>query len=90
MKTLAAVLTALVAALAIGAAQADADGVAYGINDNAGLYEAGGSNFWSTMLGLGLTTNTITLRYDETTATGLDPTDAADLRPRWPPPGRRV
>ncbi len=79
MKKLAAVLTALVVALAIGAATARADSVSFGVNDNAGLYEAGGSNFWTTMLGRGLTTNTITLRFDETTETGLGLTDAADL-----------
>ena len=79
MKTPVAVLAALVVALAIGAAPSGADSVSFGINDNTGLYEDGGSTFWSTMLGLGLTTNTITLRFDETTASGLDPTDAADL-----------
>ncbi len=81
MRRLAAALSALVAALAFGAARATADGVAFGVNDNAGLYEAGTGPFWDTMTGLGLTTNTITLRWDETAAHGVDPTDAADLAP---------
>jgi hypothetical protein len=79
MRRLAAASVALVAALAFGAAQASADGVAFGVNDNAGLYEDGTGPFWDTMTGLGLTTNTITIRWDETAADGLDPTDEADL-----------
>ena len=79
MKSGLAAAAALVAALALGAAQASADGVSWGVNDNAGLYEAGEGAFWDTMLGLGLTTNTITLRFDETTADGLNPVDAEDL-----------
>jgi hypothetical protein len=79
MRRLLATTLALVAALAFGAAGASADGVAFGVNDNAGLYENGSGPFWSTMTDLGLTTNTITLRWDETAVGGLAPTDAADL-----------
>ena len=81
MKRIIAALTVLVAALAFGAARAAADGVVFGINDNMGLYEDGTGPFWDTMTGLALTTNTITLRWDETTIDGLDPTDKADLAP---------
>jgi len=81
MKRLATALTVLVGALGLGASQAAANGVAFGVNDNAGLYEAGTGPFWDTMTGLGLTTNTITLRWDETTPDGLNPTDRVDLAP---------
>jgi hypothetical protein len=81
MKRLATALILLVAVLGLGAGQAAANGVAFGVNDNAGLYERGSGPFWQTMAGLGLTTNTITLRWDETLPSGLDPTSAADLAP---------
>ena len=81
MKRLVAAVTVLVAALAFGAARAAADGVLFGINDNSGLYEGGTGPFWDTMTGLALTTNTITLRWDEKSVDGLDPTDEADLAP---------
>jgi hypothetical protein len=81
MKPFAAAIVVLVVSLAFGAARAGADGVSFGVNDNAGLYEAGTGPFWDTMTGLGLTTNTITLRFDETTTDGLDPADKADLGP---------
>lgn len=81
MKRLATALIVLVAVLGLGAARAWANGVAFGVNDNAGLYERGSGPFWQTMAGLGLTTNTITLRWDETLPGGLDPTAAADLAP---------
>ena len=61
MKRLTAVTSALVVALSFGAHRAAADGISWGVNDNAGLYEDGDTVFWNTMLGLGLTTNTITL-----------------------------
>jgi len=79
MKRLVAATAALVAALSFGAARATADGISWGVNDNAGLYEDGDSVFWNTMLGLGLTTNTITLRFDETTESGLSAIDEQTL-----------
>ncbi|HST17052.1 MAG TPA: hypothetical protein VLK36_05245 [Gaiellaceae bacterium] len=79
MKRLLAATAALVAALSFGAARASADGISWGVNDNAGLYEDGDTVFWNTMLGLGLTTNTITLRFDETTESGLSAIDEQDL-----------
>jgi hypothetical protein len=79
MHRLVAALAVLVLALALGASRASADGVSWGVNDNTGLYEAGGDTFWSTMDNLGLTTNTITLRWDETLPGGLSPADAGDL-----------
>jgi len=81
MKRLATALTVLVGVLGLAASQAAANGVAFGVNDNAGLYEAGTGPFWDTMTGLGLTTNTITLRFDETIPGGLNPTDQRDLAP---------
>ena len=79
MQRVAAALAALVIALVVGASRASADGVSWGVNDNTGLYEAGGDTFWSTMQNLGLTTNTITLRWDETMPGGLGSADAQDL-----------
>jgi hypothetical protein len=79
MKRLTAATAALVAALSFGAANASADGISWGVNDNAGLYEDGDTVFWNTMLGLGLTTNTITLRFDETTESGLSAIDEQTL-----------
>ncbi|HEY7398482.1 MAG TPA: hypothetical protein VH538_09285 [Gaiellaceae bacterium] len=81
MRRLLAATTVAVAALAFGAAQAGADGVAFGVNDNAGLYEHGTGPFWDTLTELGLTTNTITLRWDETMPDGLAPADRAYLGP---------
>jgi hypothetical protein len=81
MQMLVAALAALVTALVLGASQARADDVSWGVNDNAGLYEGGGDRFWSTMDRLGLTTNTITLRWDETVKGGLSPSDAENLPP---------
>ena len=81
MKRLVAAVTVLVAALAFGAARAAADGVLFGINDDGGLYEGGTGPFLDTMTGLALTMNTITLRWDEKSVGGLDPTYEADLAP---------
>ena len=79
MKPFLATATVLLAVLAAGATRAAADGVTWGVNDNAGLYEHGDGAFWDTLRALGLTTNTITLRFDETTADGLSDVDAEDL-----------
>jgi len=90
MKRLATALTVLVGVLGLAASQAAANGVAFGVNDNAGLYEAGTGPFWDTMTGLGLTTNTITLRFDETIPGGLNPTDQMISRRPSPPRPRRA
>ena len=79
MKRLIAATAALVAALSCGAVRAQADSISWGMNDNAGLYARADVAFWETMLSLGLTTNTITLRWDETAESGLSPVDAEDL-----------
>ena len=79
MKRLIAATAALLVALSFGAVRASADSISWGVNDNAGLYERADGSFWETMLSRGLTTNTITLRWDETTDSGLSPVDAEDL-----------
>ena len=79
MQRVSAALAVFVIALAFGASRASGDGVSWGVNDNTGLYEDGGDMFWSTMQSLGLTTDTITLRWDETMRGGLSTVDAMDL-----------
>ncbi len=80
IKVLAA-LAACVAALGLGAATASADNITWGVNDDAGKYERGDGPFWSTLLGVGMTSNTVTVRWDETSATGFDGNDADFLAP---------
>ncbi len=74
-RALAAFAAALVA-LSIAAA-ASADNIVWGVNDDAGKYEHGQGPFWSTLLGVGMTSDTMTLHWDETTATGFEGDDAA-------------
>jgi hypothetical protein len=71
-KVFAALATCMVAIGLGGAATASADGITWGVNDDAGKYENGVGVFWTTLLGVGMTSNTITLRWDETTADGFD------------------
>jgi hypothetical protein len=77
LKKLAAASAALVAALGIGVSSAWADGVAFGVNDNAGLY--GNAQFWTLLKGENMSVNTIILRWDETTADGFTAADASFL-----------
>jgi hypothetical protein len=79
-KVLAA-LAACVAALGLGAANASADNITWGVNDDAGKYEKGAGPFWTTLLGVGMTSNTVTLRWDESSATGFDGNEAEFLAP---------
>jgi hypothetical protein len=79
-KVLAA-LAACVAALGLGAANASADNITWGVNDDAGKYEKGAGPFWTTLLGVGMTSNTVTLRWEETSATGFDGNEAEFLAP---------
>src|SRR6185437_9422915 len=67
--------------LAFGAARASADNITWGVNDDAGKYEKGDGPFWSTLLGVGMASNTFTLRWDETSATGFSGNDADFLAP---------
>jgi hypothetical protein len=49
-----------------GVAQAGAENVIFGVNDDAGKYEEGTGPFWSTLRGVGMTQNVMTVRWDET------------------------
>jgi len=76
VKKFVAALAASVAVLGMGAATASADNITWGVNDDAGKYENGVGPFWTTLLGVGMTSDTITLRWDETSATGFDGSEA--------------
>ena len=71
MKRL-AVLAALFALLGAGAAGASADSIVWGVNDDAGKYENGDGPFWTTLRTVGMTSDSMTLRWDETSATGFE------------------
>lgn len=79
MKRL-AVLAALFALLGVGAAGASADSIVWGVNDDAGKYEHGDGPFWTTLLTVGMTSDSMTLRWDESSATGFEG-DEADFLP---------
>jgi hypothetical protein len=79
MRSLAALL-ALAAALGLCGA-APADDIVWGVNDDAGKYELGDSTFWTTLRGVGLTSDTMTVRWDETADDGFDGNDAQLLGP---------
>jgi hypothetical protein len=81
LKKVPAVLTAIVALWCLGAAPAWADGIVWGANDDTGKYQPADGPFWTTLLGVGMTSNTITLRWNEATATGFDGGEQAFLAP---------
>ena len=81
MKKFLAALAAGVAVLGLGAATASADNITWGVNDDAGKYEKGVGAFWSTLLGVGMTSDTITLRWDETSASGFEGSEADFVAP---------
>ena len=66
MKRALAALAALAAASTLGVAQAGAENVIFGVNDDAGKYEEGEGPFWTTLRSVGLTQNVMTVRWDET------------------------
>ena len=74
-------MAVLVTALGLGAARASADNITWGVNDDAGKYEKGVGAFWGAMTSVGMTSNTVTLRWDETSATGFDGTEADFVAP---------
>jgi hypothetical protein len=76
-----AALAAALAALGVAAAAASADNVIWGVNDDAGKYEQGVGPFWSTLRGVGMTSDTMTLHWDETTATGFEGDEESLLSP---------
>jgi hypothetical protein len=81
VNKLLAALAACVAALGLGAATASAGNITWGVNDDAGKYEKGDGAFWTTLLGVGMTSNTVTVRWDETSPSGFEGNDADFLAP---------
>lgn len=81
MNKLLAAVAVSVAVFGMGAAIASADSITWGVNDDAGKYEAGVGPFWSALESVGMTSDTITLRWDETSATGFDGSEAGFLAP---------
>ena len=79
MKRL-AVVAALLVLLGAGAGGASADNIVWGVNDDLGKYENGTGPFWTTLRSVGLTSDSMSLRWDETTPTGFDG-DQADFVP---------
>jgi hypothetical protein len=71
LRKLTAALVALVAALSLGAAAASADNVRFGVNDDEGMFEKGAGPFFTTLTSLGMHDNTVTVRWDDTTSSGL-------------------
>jgi hypothetical protein len=80
MRLLAALILAT-AALTLGAAAASADDIVWGVNDDAGKFELGQATFWTTLRSVGLTSDTMTVRWDETTSDGFDGSDARLIAP---------
>ena len=78
-KRAAAVMALVVMALSFGAARASADGVRFGVNDDEGMFEKGQGPFFSTLTGLGMHDDTMTLRWDETSPTGFEDLGGATL-----------
>lgn len=81
VKKVLAASAVFVAVLCFGAARASADNIVWGVNDDAGKYEKGVGPFWSTLRSVGMTSNTVTLRWDETSPTGFDGVDQAFVAP---------
>lgn len=71
-RSLAAATALFVVTLSCAAGQAAADTVRFGINDDQGMFEKGDGPFFSTLVGLGMHDNTITVRWDETSPTGFE------------------
>ena len=67
-----AVLVVLLAALGLGASAASADGVRFGINDDAGMFERGAGPFFPNLTSLGMFDNTMTVRWDDTQPSGFE------------------
>lgn len=66
------VLALLLATLAVGTAGAGADGVRFGINDDAGMFARGAGPFFPTLTGLGMHDTTMTVRWDDTQPSGFE------------------
>jgi len=74
------VLAALLALLGAGVGRAAADNIVWGVNDDLGKYEDGNGPFWTTLKSVGMTSDSMSLRWDETSVTGFDG-DQADFVP---------
>jgi hypothetical protein len=61
----------LVAVLSIGVGSAAADNIRFGVNDDEGMFEKGLGPFFPTLTGLGMHDNTVTIRWDDTSASGF-------------------
>jgi hypothetical protein len=66
----------VLALLCLGAGAAYADNIVWGVNDDAGKYEAGTGPFWTTLRSVGMTADSMTLRWDETSPTGFEGNEA--------------
>jgi hypothetical protein len=66
-----------VMALSLGAARAAADGVRFGVNDDEGMFQKGAGPFFSSLVGVGMHDNTVTVRWDETSPDGFEVLDSA-------------
>jgi hypothetical protein len=67
----------VVMALSFGGPRAGADGVKFGVNDDEGMFQQGAGPFFSTLVGLGMHDNTVTVRWDDTTPDGFEVLDPA-------------
>ena len=81
MQRAVAALAAMLAAVGMAAASASADNVVWGVNDDAGKYEQGAGPFWTTLRAVDMTSDTMTLHWDETTATGFEGDEESLLSP---------
>ena len=68
---------------AFGLRRASADNIVWGVNDDAGKYEQGDGPFWTTLRSVGMTSDTMTLHWDETTPDGFEGEEASLVGPRW-------
>lgn len=72
MKRTLVLLLILLAAVGPGATRANADGVRFGINDDAGMFERGAGPFFPNLTRLGMFDNTMTVRWDDTQPNGFE------------------
>jgi hypothetical protein len=71
-KAVLAAVALCVAALSIAAGSALADNVRFGVNDDEGMFEKGTGPFFTNLAALGMHDNTVTVRWDETSANGFE------------------
>jgi hypothetical protein len=71
-KAVFACVALVVAALAVTAGAARADNVRFGVNDDEGMFEKGSGPFFTNLTALGMHDNTVTVRWDDTSASGFE------------------